>query len=84
MQVALWNNVLNLRNGLVFANSSAELTTAVDMCRMNKNDTPDIMFGRHDATVLKRLISAFSLDLPLLKVYLMLLTQVTFKLQCNC
>ena len=37
-----------------------ELTTAVDMCRMNKNDTPDIMFGRHDATVLKRLVSAFS------------------------
>lgn len=60
LQVALWNNVLNLRNGLVFANSSAELTTAVDMCRMSKNDTPDVMFGRHDATVLKRLVSAFS------------------------
>ena len=60
LQVALWNNVLNLRNGLVFANSGAELTAAVDMCRMNKNDTPDIMFGRHDATVLKRLVSAFS------------------------
>lgn len=60
LQVALWNNVLNLRNGLVFSNSTSELVTAVDMCRMNKNDTPDIMFGRHDATVLKRLVSAFS------------------------
>jgi hypothetical protein len=60
LQVALWNNVLNLRNGLVFSNSGVDLTNAVDMCRMNKNDTPDIMFGRHDATVLKRLVSAFS------------------------
>jgi hypothetical protein len=30
------------------------------MCRLNKHDTPDLVYGRYDGTVLKRLISAFS------------------------
>lgn len=60
LQVALWNNVLNLRNGQVYKSSSVDLVSAIDMCRMNKNDTPDLMYGRNDATVIKRLISAFS------------------------
>ena len=34
--------------------------TAVDVCRLNKHDSPDLVYGRHDGTVLKRIISAFS------------------------
>jgi hypothetical protein len=34
--------------------------TAVDSCRLNKHDNPDLVYGRHDGTVLKRLMSAFS------------------------
>jgi hypothetical protein len=30
------------------------------MCRLNKYDTPDLIYGRYDGTILKRLISAFS------------------------
>jgi hypothetical protein len=30
------------------------------MCRLNKHDTPDLVYGRYDGTVLKRLMSAFS------------------------
>lgn len=60
LQSAIWNNVLNLRNGQVFKSSSIDLISAIDMCRINKNDTPGLLYGRNDATVIKRLISAFS------------------------
>jgi hypothetical protein len=60
LQNQLWNSVLNLRAGQYYNNSLVEFVTAVDMCRQNKNDNPDLIYGRHDGTVLKRLISAFS------------------------
>ena len=34
--------------------------TSVDVCRLNKFDNPDFVYGRHDGTILKRLFSAFS------------------------
>ena len=60
LQNQLWNSVLNLRNGMYFNSSFTEFVSAVDICRQNKNDHPDLVYGRHDGTVLKRLISAFS------------------------
>jgi hypothetical protein len=30
------------------------------MCRLNKNDTPDLIYGRYDGTIIKRLLAAFS------------------------
>jgi hypothetical protein len=33
---------------------------AIDMCRLNKYDTPDLVYGRYDGTVIKRLFAAFS------------------------
>ena len=30
------------------------------MCKLNKQDNPDLVYGRYDGTVLKRLLSAFS------------------------
>tara|TARA_B100000768_G_C11274283_1_gene375027 strand:+ start:943 stop:2637 length:1695 start_codon:yes stop_codon:yes gene_type:complete len=60
LQNQLWNSVLNLRNGQYYNNSLNEFVSAVDLCKQNKNDNPDLIYGRHDGTVLKRLISAFS------------------------
>jgi hypothetical protein len=34
--------------------------SAVDVCRINKHDNPDLVYGRHDGTILKRLLAAFS------------------------
>jgi hypothetical protein len=34
--------------------------TSVDVCRLNKYDNPDLVYGRHDGTIIKRLFSAFS------------------------
>ena len=60
LQNKLWESVLNLRNGQVYNNSSNEFISIIDMCRQNKNDNPDLIYGRHDGTVLKRLVSALS------------------------
>ena len=60
LQNQLWNAVLSLRNGRYYDNSFREFITAVDSCRMNKYDSPDLIYGRYDGTILKRILSAFS------------------------
>jgi hypothetical protein len=60
LQQQVWNSVLNMRNSQYFNNSFNEFISAIDLCRLNKFDSPDLIYGRHDGTVLKRLVSAFS------------------------
>ena len=60
LQQQLWNSVVHLRNGQYYNASFNEFVGAVDVCKMNKHDNPDLIYGRHDGTVLKRLVSAFS------------------------
>lgn len=60
LQNQLWNSVLHLRNGQHFNSSFREFMTAIDVCRLNKHDSPDLVYGRHDGTIFKRLINAFS------------------------
>lgn len=60
LQNQLWNCILALRNGQYYNSSFREFINAVDVCRMNKYDSPDLVYGRYDGTILKRLFSAFS------------------------
>ena len=60
LQNQLWNSVVHLRNGQYYNASFNEFVGAVDVCKFNKHDSPDLIYGRHDGTVLKRLVSAFS------------------------
>jgi len=60
IQNQLWNNVLSLRSGTYYGAQFREFIGAIDMCRMNRQDTPDFIYGRNDGTILKRLLSAFS------------------------
>ena len=60
LQQHLWNSVLSLRNGQVYNKSFREFIVSVDNCKLNKFDNPDFAYGRHDGTVIKRLLSAFS------------------------
>jgi hypothetical protein len=60
LQNQLWNCVLNLRNGQYYNASFRDFVGSVDLCRLNKNDNPDLIYGRYDGTILKRLLSAFS------------------------
>jgi hypothetical protein len=60
LQNQVWNLVLSLRNGQYYNKSFTQFISAVDTCRINKYDTPDLIYGRYDGTILKRLLSAFS------------------------
>lgn len=60
LQKELWNAVLTLRNGHHFAHNQTDFMRAVELCRLNKFDTPDLVYGRYDGTVIKRLLAAFS------------------------
>ena len=60
LQKQLWQSVLGLRNGQYYNCDQLDLMRAIDVCRLNKYDTPDLVYGRYDGTVLKRLFAAFS------------------------
>jgi hypothetical protein len=60
LQHHLWKSVLHLRNGQYFHPSLREFLSTVDVCRLNKHDNPELVYGRHDGTIIKRLFSAFS------------------------
>lgn len=60
IQNQLWDCVLNLRNGQYYGNHFRNFIGSVDMCKLNRYDTPDLVYGRYDGTILKRLVSAFS------------------------
>jgi hypothetical protein len=60
LQSQLWNSVLHLRNGQYYNASFKDFVSSVDMCRLNKQDTPDLLYGRFDGVIIKRLLSAFS------------------------
>ena len=60
LQTQLWNSVLHLRNGQYYNNTIKDFLSSVDMCRLNKQDTPDLLYGRFDGVIIKRLLSAFS------------------------
>ena len=60
LQNQLWNSVLHLRNNQCYNPSLREFMSSVDVCRLNKFDNPDLIYGRHDGTIIKRLFSAFS------------------------
>lgn len=60
VQNQLWSSVLDLRNGLYYNANFREFVVSVDMCRLNKQDNPDLLYGRYDGTIIKRLLSAFS------------------------
>ena len=75
IQHHLWNSVIHLRNGQVYNPVFNEFTKMVDNCRLNKYDNPDFTYGRHDGTILKRLLAAFSFrptvvaTLPVMNVF---------------
>jgi len=78
LQTQLWNNVLHLRNGQYYNASFKDLVTAVDMCRLNKQDTPDLVYGRYDGVIVKRLLSAFSFRPTVVATTPLLMNPVSF------
>jgi len=61
LQVALWNSVLNLRTGNIFNTSFRQFLSTVDMCKRTQYDSPELLYGRSDTVILKRILSCFSI-----------------------
>ena len=60
VQNSLWNNVYSLRSGQYYNQSFRDFITSIDMCKLNKYDNPNLIYGTYDGTLLKRLLSIFS------------------------
>jgi len=61
LQQKIWESVIRLRNGQYYDDSLIDFMVAVDNCRINVYDAPDMMYIRDDGAVLRRILSAFSL-----------------------
>jgi len=61
LQNSIWNSVLNLRSGNIFNASFRQFLTTVDMCKRTQYDNPELLYGRSDITILKRILSSFSI-----------------------
>ena len=60
LQSNLWSEIIGLRSGKYYNSSSRNFISAVDSCKMNRHDSPELIYGRHDGTIFKRILSAFS------------------------
>lgn len=60
IQNQLWNCVLGLRNGQCYNTNYRNFITSMDTCKYNKFDNPDLIYGRYDGTIIKRLFASFS------------------------
>jgi hypothetical protein len=61
LQTRLWDSVLNLRQGKYYNDNLSQFLSAVDNCRNNIYDAPDLAYVKDEGTVLRRLLAAFSM-----------------------
>ena len=60
LQETLWQSVNALRNGRYYDCISSQFLTAVDNCKLSSTDAPDVIYLGDEATILRRLLQAFS------------------------
>lgn len=61
LQIQIWNCVLNLRQGKYYNNQFAGFLDAVDACRNNIYDAPDLAYSRDEGVLVRKILGAFSL-----------------------
>lgn len=62
VQISLWQTVLDLRNGKYYeSNSNNEFLTNLNACRNNLYDNADLAYTQDEGSILRRLLSVFSL-----------------------
>jgi hypothetical protein len=61
LQHAIWNNVLNLRTGRYYGEWATQFLLTIDNCKIATYDVPDLMYAGDAGTVMKRILSAFSI-----------------------
>lgn len=61
LQTKLWESVLNLRQGKYYQEKLNDFFIAIDNCRNNIYDAPDLTYIKDEGSILRKLLSAFSL-----------------------
>lgn len=61
LQTKLWDNVNNLRQGKYYHDKMTDFLSAIEQCRNNVYDAPDLTYVKDEGTVLRRLLAAFSI-----------------------
>jgi len=61
LQCHLWDAVLSLRNGRYYDCNSTHFLMAVDNCKRNNYDQPDLLYMNDEGTMMQRLMGAFSI-----------------------
>jgi hypothetical protein len=60
VQVQLWNNVYNLRNGKYYEPGSLDFLAYIDKCKISNIDNPDLIYLSDEGVILRRLFAVFS------------------------
>lgn len=61
IQNLIWENILSLRQGLYYTPAAQNLNSAINSCRNNVFEAPDMTYISDEGTYLRRLLGAFSL-----------------------
>ncbi len=61
LQTKLWDSVLNLRQGKYYQDNLNDFLAAIDQCRSNIYDAPDLTYVKDEGAILRRILGAFSL-----------------------
>lgn len=61
VQIELWKNVLNMRQGKYYTTDLNAFLTAIDNCKSNVFDAADLVNIKDEGTVIRKLFGAFSL-----------------------
>jgi len=61
LQTKLWDAVLNLRQGRYYNDKLVDFLSAIENCRNNIYDSPDLTYIRDEGTILRRLLAAFAI-----------------------
>ena len=61
LQTYIWDSVLNLRQGRYYNDKLADFLLAIENCRNNVYDAPDLTYVKDEGSILRKILSAFSL-----------------------
>lgn len=61
LQISLWQNVLDLRQGKYYTSDAIKFLMAIDSCKTGIFDSPDMTFVKDEGTIIRKLFGAFSL-----------------------
>ena len=61
LQTRIWDSVLNLRQGKYYNDKLQEFLLAIDNCRTNVYDAPDLTYVKDEGAIVRRILSAFAI-----------------------